>query len=100
MKVFPLSLGNLGLTWFNQLQAQSIGSFDSLCQSFMDWFVTNTEYVTEIDSLLAGSFPGKHSAHMLSDIGSSSTIENCDPVVSVSGFKLGLTPDDEQVYDD
>lgn len=51
-KVFPSSHMNLGLTWFNQLSYRSIRSFDLLCQAFMDWFVTNTEYIMEINSLL------------------------------------------------
>jgi hypothetical protein len=101
-KVFPSSLGNLGLTGFNLLPARSIGSFDSLCQAFMDRFVTNTEYAMEIDSLLALR---KTKGESLRSYAKRywelfNKIENCDPVVSISSFKLGLTDEDEQVYDD
>ncbi|KAI8542860.1 hypothetical protein RHMOL_Rhmol08G0172700 [Rhododendron molle] len=101
-KVFPASLGNLRLTWFNQLPARSISSFDSLCDAFMARFVTSNKHEKEIDSLLSlrkcpdetlRQYAGRYWDLF-------NEIEGCDGVISARGFKLGLTAQDEQVYDD
>ncbi|XP_058223261.1 uncharacterized protein LOC131332975 [Rhododendron vialii] len=101
-KVFPTSLGNLGLTWFNQLPARSISSFDSLCDAFMARFVMSNKHEKEIDSLLALR---KRDAETLRQYAGLywelfNEIEGCDGLISARGFKLGLTSQDEQVYDD
>ncbi|XP_058216863.1 uncharacterized protein LOC131327744 [Rhododendron vialii] len=101
-KVFPASLGNLGLTWFNQLPAQSIFSFDSLCDAFMARFVTSNKHEKEIDSFLALR---KRNDEMLRQYACRywelfNEIESCDGVISARGFKLSLTSQDEQVYNE
>ena len=42
-RVFPSSLGNIGLKWFDRLPAGSIGSFHQLTESFITRFVINTK---------------------------------------------------------
>lgn len=41
-KAFPVSLQGLGLVWFNQLQPNSISSFEQLEEAFTARFVTNS----------------------------------------------------------
>ncbi|XP_058223074.1 uncharacterized protein LOC131332790 [Rhododendron vialii] len=100
-KVFPASLGNLGLIWFNQLPARSISSFDSLCDAFMARFVTSNKHEKEIDSLLAlrkrndetlRQYAGRYWELF-------NEIKGCDGLISARGFKLGLTPQDEQLIE-
>ncbi|KAI8560046.1 hypothetical protein RHMOL_Rhmol04G0224500 [Rhododendron molle] len=97
-KVFPVSLGNLGLTWFNELPARSI----SLCDTFIARFVISNTHEKEIDSLLALR---KRAVETLCQyVGRYwelfNEIEGCDEVILARGFKLGLTTQDKQVYDD
>ena len=42
-KVFPSSLGDLGLIWFDKLPEHSINSFWELSQAFLARFVTITK---------------------------------------------------------
>ena len=51
-RVFPSSLGDLRLKWFNQLLVGSIKSFRQLTESFVAWFVINTKASKGIGSLL------------------------------------------------
>ena len=50
--VFPSSLGNLGLTWFDKLPARSIESFHQLIEFFVARFVVNTKAPKGVGSLL------------------------------------------------
>ncbi|KAI8550664.1 hypothetical protein RHMOL_Rhmol06G0125100 [Rhododendron molle] len=100
--VFPASLRNLDLTWCNQLPVRSISSFDSLCDAFMARFITSNKHEKEIDSLLA--LCKRHDETLPHYAGHYwelfNEIEGCDGVILARGFKLGLTSQDEQVYDD
>ena len=51
-RVFPSSLGDLGLKWFNQLLARSIKSFHQLNESFIARFVINTKAPKGVGSFL------------------------------------------------
>ena len=51
-RVFPSSLGDLGLKWFDKLPAGSIGSFHQLTESFVAQFVINTKAPKSASSLL------------------------------------------------
>ena len=51
-RVFPSSLGDLGLKWFNKLPAGSIDNFHQLTESFVVQFVIDTKVPKGVDSLL------------------------------------------------
>ncbi|GFS35828.1 cyclin B2;1 [Actinidia rufa] len=51
-RVFPSSLGNLGLKWFDRLPPGSIESFYQLTESFVARFVINTKAPKAVGSLL------------------------------------------------
>ena len=50
--VFPSSLGDIGLKWFDKLPARSIENFHQLTESFVAQFVINTKAPKGVGSLL------------------------------------------------
>ncbi|KAI8535369.1 hypothetical protein RHMOL_Rhmol10G0168700 [Rhododendron molle] len=79
------------------MPAQSISSFDSLCDAFMARSVTSNKHKMEIDSLLTLR---KRSDETLRQYASRywelfNEIEGCDRVILARGFKLRLTTQDE-----
>ena len=50
--VFPSSLGDLGLKWFDKLPVGSIKNFHQLIESFVVQFVINTQVSNGVGSLL------------------------------------------------
>jgi hypothetical protein len=52
-RVFPSSLGEVGLRWFDRLEHGSIRSWKEMYEIFTARFITNTRKPKEIDSLLA-----------------------------------------------
>ena len=51
-RVFPSSLGDLELKWFDKLPAWSIENFHQLTKSFVAQFVINTKGPKGVDLLL------------------------------------------------
>ena len=101
-RLFPASLGDLGLQWFSQLPPRSINSYSDLCCAFLARFVTSKKLEKEIDALLALK---KRPDETLRQYATRywelfNEIEGCDDAISAKSFKLGLSVDDEQVYDD
>uniref|UniRef100_A0A2N9FB44 Integrase catalytic domain-containing protein n=1 Tax=Fagus sylvatica TaxID=28930 RepID=A0A2N9FB44_FAGSY len=52
-RIFPSSLGEVGLRWFDRLDHRSIRSWQEMSESFTARFITNTRKPKEIDALLA-----------------------------------------------
>ncbi|KAH7852820.1 hypothetical protein Vadar_029584 [Vaccinium darrowii] len=52
-KVFPSSLGEAGLWWFDKLEAESITSWTQLSAAFTARFVMHSKVPKEVDALLA-----------------------------------------------
>ena len=52
-RVFPSSLGEVGLRWFDHLKQGSIRSWKEMSDIFTARFIMNTRKPKEIDSLLA-----------------------------------------------
>ena len=50
--VFPSSLGDLRLKWFDKLPVRSIENFHQLIESFVAWFMINTKTPKGVGSLL------------------------------------------------
>ena len=51
-RVFPSSIGDLGLKWFDTILIRSIKSFYQLFESFVAWFIINTKAPKGVGSLL------------------------------------------------
>jgi hypothetical protein len=52
-RVFPSSLREVGLRWFDRLEHGSIRSWREMSKAFTERFITNTRKPKEIDTLLA-----------------------------------------------
>ncbi|XP_028097756.1 uncharacterized protein LOC114297522 [Camellia sinensis] len=50
--IFPASLGELGLKWFERLPEESIEGWQQLAKAFVTKFMTNTRIPKEVDHLL------------------------------------------------
>ncbi|GFS29078.1 hypothetical protein Acr_00g0005240 [Actinidia rufa] len=93
-RVFPSSLGDLGLKWFDRLPPGSIENFYQLTESFVVRFVINTKAPKVVGSLLTlkkgrneliRSY-GKRYWEMYNEI------EECSKEMAVASYKLGLSP--------
>ncbi|XP_028108645.1 uncharacterized protein LOC114307433 [Camellia sinensis] len=51
--IFPSSLGELGLKWFERLSEESIKKWQQLAETFVTRFKTNTKTPKEVDHLLS-----------------------------------------------
>uniref|UniRef100_A0A2N9I3J5 Uncharacterized protein n=1 Tax=Fagus sylvatica TaxID=28930 RepID=A0A2N9I3J5_FAGSY len=51
--IFPSSLGDVALRWFDRLEHGSIHSWTELAEAFTTRFITNTRKPKEVDSLMA-----------------------------------------------
>ncbi|XP_023911814.2 uncharacterized protein LOC112023440 [Quercus suber] len=54
-KIFPFNLGPVAMRWFNDLRANSIGSFEKLTQAFGVRFITCNRVSQPLGSLLSMS---------------------------------------------
>jgi hypothetical protein len=52
-RIFPSSLGDVALQWFDRLEHGSIHSWTELSEAFTTHFITNTRKPKEVDSLMA-----------------------------------------------
>uniref|UniRef100_A0A2N9FBB1 Uncharacterized protein n=1 Tax=Fagus sylvatica TaxID=28930 RepID=A0A2N9FBB1_FAGSY len=52
-RIFPSSLGDVALRWFDRLDHGSIHSWTELSEAFTTRFITNTRKPKEVDSLMA-----------------------------------------------
>jgi Retrotransposon gag protein len=52
-KVFPSSLGEMGIRWFDKLTPGSINSFDQLATKFVERFVASTRQAKDVGALFA-----------------------------------------------
>ena len=50
--LFPSSLGEVAMRWFNQLGRRTIDSWDQMAEAFVARFITNSRKAREMDSLL------------------------------------------------
>ncbi|KAH7859659.1 hypothetical protein Vadar_003868 [Vaccinium darrowii] len=91
-KVFPSSLGEAGLRWFDKLEAESITSWKQLSAAFIARFVTHSKVPKEVDALLAlkkgkkeplRDFAGRY-------FDTYNEIEGCNEELAIASFKLAL----------
>ncbi|XP_057493157.1 uncharacterized protein LOC130778645 [Actinidia eriantha] len=95
-RVFPSSLGDLGLKWFDKLPPGSIENFYQLTESFVARFVINTKAPKVVSSLLTLKKGRNESIRNYSKRywETYNEIEECSEEMAVASYKLGLTPGD------
>jgi hypothetical protein len=94
-RIFPSSLGEVGLRWFDRLDHRSIRSWQEMSESFTARFITNTRKPKEIDALLAlkmkaGETLKSYSARYWEVY---NDIDACDEDIVVKTFRFGLNED-------
>uniref|UniRef100_A0A2N9GFR7 Uncharacterized protein n=1 Tax=Fagus sylvatica TaxID=28930 RepID=A0A2N9GFR7_FAGSY len=94
-RIFPSSLGEVGLRWFDRLDHRSIRSWQEMSESFTARFITNTRKPKEIDALLAlkmkaGETLKSYSARYWEVY---NDIDACDEDIVVKTFPFGLNED-------
>ncbi|XP_057466148.1 uncharacterized protein LOC130755691 [Actinidia eriantha] len=96
-RVFPSSLGNLGLKWFNRLLPGSIENFYQLTESFIARFVINTKAPKAVGSFLTLRKGKNESIRNYSKRywETYNEIEECSEEMAVASYKLGLAPEDK-----
>ncbi|XP_057463799.1 uncharacterized protein LOC130753627 [Actinidia eriantha] len=95
-RVFPSSLGDLGLKWFDRLPPGSIENFYQLTESFIARFVINTKAPKAVGSLLTLRKGKNESIKNYSKRywKTYNEIEECSEEMAVASYKLGLAPGD------
>jgi hypothetical protein len=91
-RIFPSSLGEIALRWFDRLEHGSIHSWKELSEAFTTRFITNTRKPKEVDSLMAlaiksGESLKSYSARYWETY---NEIDLCGEDLAVRQFKFGL----------
>ncbi|GFY85297.1 hypothetical protein Acr_04g0000350 [Actinidia rufa] len=91
-RVFPSSLGDLGLKWFDKLPPGLIENFYQLTESFVARFVINTKAPKAVSSLLTLKKGRNESIRNYSKRywETYNEIEECSEEMAVASYKLGL----------
>ena len=94
-RVFPLSLGEVGLRWFDRLEHGSIRSWKEMSEIFTARFITNTRKPKEIDSLLALTMKTGETlkSYSMRYWEVYNDIDACDEDIVVKTFRFGLHED-------
>ena len=91
-RIFPSSLGEVALRWFDRLKHGSIHFWKELSEAFTTLFITNTRKPKEVDSLMALAMKSGESLKSYSarywEI--YNEIDMCGEDLAVRQFKFGL----------
>uniref|UniRef100_A0A2N9FCE9 Uncharacterized protein n=1 Tax=Fagus sylvatica TaxID=28930 RepID=A0A2N9FCE9_FAGSY len=93
-RIFPSSLGEVALRWFNQLERGSIGSWSQMAEVFVGRFITNSRRSRGLDTLMVIRLGSNES---LKDYSARfwetyNDIDGCAKDTALQAFKLGLPP--------
>jgi hypothetical protein len=93
-RIFPSSLGEVALRWFNQLERGSIGSWSQMAEVFVGRFITNSRRSRGLDTLMVIKLGSNES---LKDYSARfwetyNDIDGCAEDTALQAFKLGLPP--------
>uniref|UniRef100_A0A2N9I023 Uncharacterized protein n=1 Tax=Fagus sylvatica TaxID=28930 RepID=A0A2N9I023_FAGSY len=93
-RIFPSSLGEVALRWFNQLERGSIGSWSQMAEVFVGRFITNSRRSRGLDTLMVIRLDTNES---LKDYSARfwetyNDIDACAEDTALQAFKLGLPP--------
>jgi hypothetical protein len=91
-RIFPSSLGEVALRWFNQLERSSIGSWSQMAEAFVGRFITNSRRSRGLDTLMVIRLGANES---LKDYSARfwetyNDIDACAEDTALQAFKLGL----------
>ena len=94
-RLFPSSLGEVALRWFNQLGRRTIDSWIQMAKTFVARFITNSGKTREMYALLTMKLENNETIKEYSTRfwETYNDIDGCDKEVAVRTFKLGLLPD-------
>jgi hypothetical protein len=94
-RLFPSSLGEVALRWFNQLGRRTINSWIEMAKAFVARFITNSLKTKEMDALLTMKLQSNETIQEYSTRfwETYNDIDGCDEEVAIRTFKLGLPPD-------
>ena len=93
-RIFPSSLGEVALRWFNQLERGSIGSWSQMAEVFVGRFITNSRRSRGLDTFMVIRLGTNES---LKDYSARfwetyNDIDGCAEDTALQAFKLGLPP--------
>jgi hypothetical protein len=93
-RIFPSSLGEVALRWFNQLERGTIGSWSQMAEVFVGRFITNSWRSRGLDTLMVIRLGSNES---LKDYSARfwetyNDIDGCAEDTALQAFKLGLPP--------
>ena len=93
-RIFPSSLGEVALRWFNQLERGTIGSWSQMAEVFVGRFITNSRRSKGLDTLMVIRLG---SNKLLKDYSARfwetyNDIDGCAEDTALQAFKLGLPP--------
>ena len=94
-RLFPSSLGEVAMRWFNQLGVRTIYSWDQLAEALVARFITNSRKRKEMGALLTMKL---EDSETLKDYSTRfwetyNDIESCGEEVAITTFKMGLPAD-------
>uniref|UniRef100_A0A2N9GAT2 RNA-directed DNA polymerase n=1 Tax=Fagus sylvatica TaxID=28930 RepID=A0A2N9GAT2_FAGSY len=94
-RLFPSSLREVAMRWFNQLGTRTIYSWDQMAEAFMAQFITNSRKRKEMGALLTMKLEDKET---IKDYSTKfwetyNDIEACGEEVTIITFKMGLPTD-------
>uniref|UniRef100_A0A2N9H645 Uncharacterized protein n=1 Tax=Fagus sylvatica TaxID=28930 RepID=A0A2N9H645_FAGSY len=94
-KLFPSSLGEVALRWFNQIGRGTISSWDQMAEAFVGRFITNSRKPKGMDALMTMKIGPNESIKNYAARYSETynEVDGCGEDVAVSTFKLGLPVD-------
>ena len=89
--LFPSSLGEIALQWFNQLGKRTIASWVQMAEAFVGRFITNYRRTQEMDALLTLKLEDGESikGYATRFWETYNDIDNCNEDVAVTTFKSG-----------
>jgi hypothetical protein len=91
-RLFPSSLGEVALRWFNQLGKRTISSWNQMAEAFVVHFITNSQRTKEMDALITLKLEEGESLkdYVTRFWETYNDIDNCSEDVVVRTFKSGL----------
>uniref|UniRef100_A0A2N9IBS0 Integrase catalytic domain-containing protein n=1 Tax=Fagus sylvatica TaxID=28930 RepID=A0A2N9IBS0_FAGSY len=97
-RLFPSSLGEVALRWFNQIDRGTIASWDQMAEAFVGRFITNSRKPKGMHVLMTMKLGHNESIKNYAARYSETynDIEGCGEDVAVPTFKLGLPIDSEE----
>ena len=93
--LFPSSLGEVAMRWFNQLGRQMINSWDQMAEAFVARLITNSRKAREMDALLTMKLQDNETIqnYSIRYWETYNDIDGRSEEVAIKAFKLGLPVD-------